>query len=178
MAIFVWSDLHFNHAGIIRYCNRPFADVREMNESIIARWNMAIGPTDTIWVLGDFGFHGKDDLATIFTCLNGHKNLVIGNHDEKNAEVLKLPWERQERLYTLKTEGMRFELCHYPIEAWKGSHKGSIMLHGHSHGTLKNIIPHRFDVGFDVRPAPVNVAMLYIEAQGQVFVPQDHHGDL
>ena len=33
----VWftSDTHFGHAKIIEYCDRPFADVQEMNETLV-----------------------------------------------------------------------------------------------------------------------------------------------
>ena len=34
--VFFTSDTHFNHANIIRFCNRPFKDVSHMNEAIIS----------------------------------------------------------------------------------------------------------------------------------------------
>lgn len=56
MNIFVTSDTHFNHKNIIKYCNRPFKDVEEMNEAIINNWNNLVTNDDVIYHLGDFGF--------------------------------------------------------------------------------------------------------------------------
>jgi calcineurin-like phosphoesterase family protein len=38
------SDYHFGHANIIRYCNRPFETVEEMNEAIIRKYNEVCFP--------------------------------------------------------------------------------------------------------------------------------------
>ena len=37
--VFAISDLHFGHKNIIRYCDRPFASVEQMNEIILERLN-------------------------------------------------------------------------------------------------------------------------------------------
>ena len=47
-------DLHLGHANAIRFDNRPFADVDEMNESLIRSWNSMVTKQDTVYVLGDF----------------------------------------------------------------------------------------------------------------------------
>lgn len=175
--IYVWSDTHFGHAGIIEYCKRPYGSVEEMNESLVNRWNSAVAPGDTIFLLGDFGFGRLPPLQAIFEKLAGHKHLVRGNHDERNPKVLRLPWESVSDLVTLREEGVRAVACHYPLETWKSAHRGYLMLHGHSHGSLKRVIPHRFDVGCDVYYHPQKLSFLATVAETQVYNPQDHHGD-
>jgi calcineurin-like phosphoesterase family protein len=81
---FFVSDTHFNHANIIRYCNRPFADVQTMNEAMIARWNSVVGAEDIVWHLGDVGFGDRERLKEIVPKLNGRKYLVKGNHDVRS----------------------------------------------------------------------------------------------
>ena len=50
-------------------------------------------------------------------------------------------------------EELHIVLCHYPLLDWSGKRQGSIMLHGHCHGTMDefnaNSIDLRFDVGID-----------------------------
>ena len=48
------SDHHFFHANVIRYCNRPFGSVQEMNEALILNWNKTVTNDDIVYHLGDF----------------------------------------------------------------------------------------------------------------------------
>jgi calcineurin-like phosphoesterase family protein len=156
---YFWADTHFNHFNIIKHAGRTYRTADEMNRDLIARWNETVTNEDAIWLLGDFMFKtsGVDVhvMHEIFYQLHGWKGLILGNHDERNPAVLKLPWDRQEKLFTFKREGMRAELCHYPLESWKGSNRGSLHLHGHCHGNLESKKDRRFDVGCDVEPYPV-----------------------
>jgi calcineurin-like phosphoesterase family protein len=75
------ADLHLGHENIIRYCDRPFRDVDEMNAGLVARWNTLVSPTDTVWVLGDVAM-GRIALSLPRVAeLNGRLVLLTGNHD-------------------------------------------------------------------------------------------------
>ena len=86
----VWftSDTHFNHANIIKYCNRPFASVEEMNEKLIENWNSVVGKDDLTWCLGDFclGPDQKKHIPELVSKLNGRINLILGNHDHNSVK--------------------------------------------------------------------------------------------
>jgi len=184
MTCWIWSDLHFNHAGILKYCakTRPVADVAEMNEWLITLWNENVKAKDSIYIVGDFAFGGSNDgrIQQLFSQLNGKsKYLILGNHDEKNKGVAKLGWEGVWDIRTLRGENkMRAVLCHYPMATWKNAHHDYIMLHGHCHGNLEEEIPHRFDVGVDAQygPSPNTLEFYWELAKTQTFNPVDHHG--
>jgi len=87
--IFFTADTHFNHANIIKYCARPFASAEEMNRELIARWNSAVKPEDTVYHLGDFGMGGASGWASLIGRLNGaRKILILGNHDKSARRMI------------------------------------------------------------------------------------------
>ena len=83
--IYFTSDLHIAHANIIKYCNRPFNDVDEMNNKILFNYYSLIQPDDTVFILGDLTIKRsssfKPILAEICKNLPGKKHLIRGNHD-------------------------------------------------------------------------------------------------
>jgi len=78
MNIFFTSDHHFGHTNIIKFCNRPFANVDEMNEELIRRWNEKIAPGDEVYHLGDFALITPEKLNEILDRLNGTIYLIAG----------------------------------------------------------------------------------------------------
>lgn len=166
---FVCSDTHFGHANIIRYCDRPFKSVEHMDEELIARWNARVTSEDIVYFLGDFAFSPVWRIRQIFEQLNFEKCIIVpGNHDRTLLEMWHQPFdtfvprvELVDQLHDIRVEGKHFVLCHYPMAEWNGSHRGSIHLHGHCHGSKgkhkTQPMPGRYDIGVDMFGGPVRV---------------------
>jgi calcineurin-like phosphoesterase family protein len=82
--IFFTGCPHFNHTNIIKYCNRPFSSVKEMNQTMIQNWNRVVHKEDDIYVLGDFALCCTIDwVHDLLKTLNGEKYFITGNHDRR-----------------------------------------------------------------------------------------------
>ena len=78
---FFTADEHYGHRNIIRYCNRPFNSVEEMNETIIKNHNEVVKKDDRVIHAGDFTLANNDYAARIISRLNGVHTFLIGSHD-------------------------------------------------------------------------------------------------
>lgn len=152
--IYFTSDLHLGHENVIKFENRPFSDVNEMNRVLIVNYNSIVRPDDTVYILGDLAYRIPPDEANkMIAKLNGRKYLITGNHDKKYDESL---FEEITAYKEIKYDGNNFVLMHYPIMEWNKMRYGSYHLHGHIHSEgmdynldnrNKNI--RRYDVGTD-----------------------------
>lgn len=187
--IYFTSDTHFGHKNVIEYCRRPFESVEEMDEELIRRWNVVVGPEDEVYHLGDFSFHRERRTFEILDQLNGKKFLIFGNHDKLKIDLFcenQFGWiEHYHELQVPDSEidlGHKQEiiLSHYPFESWNKRHYGSWHLHGHCHGTLPSGDHQaRLDVGVDCWAfAPVSYEEIKKVMTRKVFKPVDHHGVL
>lgn len=89
MKYFVIADTHFYDENIIRFCNRPFKNVDEMNKVMVDRWNSVVGHQDIVLHLGDFCSGSLEQCKKIATQLNGIIYLIRGNHDRFDPDVYK-----------------------------------------------------------------------------------------
>ena len=130
MRVFITSDPHFNHTNIIQYCNRPFEDVNEMNETLIKNWNSVIKNDDLVIHLGDVGLGNKEKISQILSRLNGRKMLIMGNHDHfKEKDYREMGFETVSR-FPILWNGC-FLLSHAPLYLDKNSQFFNI--YGHIH---------------------------------------------
>ena len=139
---FFTADQHYGHANIIKFCNRPFINVFEMDQELIRRHNEVVSINDTVIHAGDFAFRNKLHVGNYFGQLNGNHIFLKGSHDKwlKNGAYL---WEGMiEKQYVV--------VCHYAMRTWPRSHYGSWQLFGHSHSQLtEHNKEKQYDIGVD-----------------------------
>ena len=58
--IYFTADLHFGHRTIIRYDDRPFRTVEEMDAAIIKNWNRKVNKDDVVYILGDISWYKSE----------------------------------------------------------------------------------------------------------------------
>lgn len=141
------ADPHFLHANIIKHCNRPFKDSAEQTRVMVENWNNVVEEKDDIFILGDLFYRGKkSDIHSILDKLNGHKTLILGNHDYKwfDDEYLKY-FERVDKQLLIQVydwDEQRYQqifLSHYPHLSWANAFHGAWNFYGHVHGRLDDL---------------------------------------
>lgn len=133
--IYFTSDLHFGHKNIIRFDNRPFTSVEEMDKILIERWNNKVTDEDTVYILGDISWYDDQKTYEIFSQLRGRKILIQGNHDKVDGKI-KDCFEEICFYKEINLPGnVHVILCHYPIVFFNRHHYGAFMLYGHVHNS-------------------------------------------
>lgn len=142
MIIYVVSDTHFGHQnmykftytdadGIERRVREEFANAEEGDAAMIERWNSVVKPEDHVYHLGDVAMR-RPDLERVVPRLNGHKRLILGNHDKEDVNHYR-------KLGFQKVYGSRriddFLLTHIPVHpnSLGESSRPLINVHGHIH---------------------------------------------
>ena len=173
--IWVISDTHFNHAGILNFTDREgrptrgdrFTDVTDMDEQMIANWNSVVKPGDKVYHLGDvlFGMDKPAWLDANFNRLNGKKRLVVGNHD--NIKLLG-NYFSEVMLWRMFPE-FGLLLTHVPVHnsTLGESHRfgdGSMLnVHGHIHQNPPPSPNHRCVSVEQINYTPINIEELRID---------------
>jgi len=150
MTTWFTADLHIGHKNILRFSHRPFANVHEMNEALVANINTLVKPDDTLYILGDLAYRAKT--STIRRCCDAiackDRHLVMGSHDWKYERELRCLFVTVSNLKHIKIQGRDITLCHWAMRKWNKSHYGSWHLYAHSHGGLPPY-GNSFDIGVD-----------------------------
>ncbi len=168
---FFTSDPHFFHNNVIKYDNRPFTSVEEMNNAIISRWNSIVSSNDTVYVCGDFGLCPIISLHNLLNSLEGKKILILGNHDRyQHSQYIKAGFDAVYYELVMKLGQKIVKLSHYPYKTsklslwWEQFYRGKDyshinkkkpirneedwLIHGHVHNGYKKI---------DVKKKQINV---------------------
>lgn len=138
--VFVTSDLHFCHDREFIWGARGYADVNEMNEAQVRKWNEVVTDKDEVWVLGDLMLGDFEQGLSYLKQLKGKIHVCLGNHDTSKREQAyrDLGWDVQ-LCARMKYKKISFYLSHYPTithnidekELWQVV----VNLYGHTHQT-------------------------------------------
>lgn len=144
MSFLFTSDEHYFHKNIIKYSNRPFESVEEMNEALIYNHNKTVFKNDTVVHCGDFSFASKEKTyRDIVSRLNGKHIFLKGDHDKWLGNSGSYMWLK-------KIEKQPITACHYAMKTFWLSHYNSWQVFGHSHGRLNMTgAGKQYDVGVD-----------------------------
>lgn len=140
MSTYFISDLHLGHVNCLAFDNREFPNIEAHDNTIIERWNSAVGVDDDVWILGDISWYNATKTVEIFRQLNGTKFLCAGNHDKrllKNKDVQGLFAEITNYKELQITDKLGVVLCHYPIPCYNHHYYGWIHLYGHVHTSFE-----------------------------------------
>ena len=162
--IFFTSDTHFGHENILKYCKRPFSDIKAHDEELIRRWNEKVPEDGIVFHLGDVAFDTNQRIKEILDQLHGKIYLVIGNHDWRRiTDQHKARFEEMTQQMSIKIGETKIILNHYPLLTFAGAWKGldaTWQLFGHVHSSpytdtgldhqrLVNLFTTQYDVGVD-----------------------------
>lgn len=148
---FFTSDTHFFHADLLGdndFAPRPFANVDDMNQTIIDNWNARVAPTDTVYHLGDIALYftkpavkSDEAVGDVLSQLNGHLELIKGNHDSRalfKYLAAHNPIDHGQPKFRfhdvgvlIKYDHRQYYMTHYPMML--GIVNQIINLHGHIH---------------------------------------------
>jgi len=155
--IWIISDTHFGHENIIKYCNRPFSSVDEMNHIMVENWNKVVKDEDIVYHLGDVYFKNNSMLSA----LKGRKRLILGNHDSGLDQSLRNNF--QKILVWRQFPEFGLLLTHVPVHPFSLSEKWPVNVHGHIHNNEKSYGNQYKNVSVEViNYTPINIEELRV----------------
>jgi calcineurin-like phosphoesterase family protein len=173
----IWftSDLHIAHTNVIGLSDRPFKNIIEMRQVLLANINKVVKPDDVLYMLGDVCLGKKQDWVDFLDAIRC-KNVILvqGNHDSYKT----VPKDKVLAIIescTIRLNGKTLLLSHYPyrITWWRAiksignirsfkhlkdlfslrrpKDNGLWLLHGHTHAKTVLSVYHlrMINVGVD-----------------------------
>lgn len=133
--IYYTADLHLGHSNALKFDNRPFADVDEMDRALIENWNSRVTDGDSVYIAGDFIYRSGKPAEWYLERLKGMKYLVMGNHEKAILESGKARgyFEAIDKMMHIVDGKRHICICHFPIAEWNGYFRGHYHIFGHIH---------------------------------------------
>lgn len=155
MSIYTISDLHLWHPSFLEFEGliEKGYNIDSYLSMVKERWNSVVSPSDIVVVVGDFIWKTAPlgDAIKFVKSLNGHKVLVLGNHDQiitkqENSSLRACFKEIHSGYYELKYNKTLYVFSHYPIN-FSNRHwnDNTIMVYGHVHNTMEEGLVRKFN---------------------------------
>jgi len=173
--VFFTSDTHFSQERAMLLSKRPFSSVKEMDWTMIDRWNATVGPNDTVFHLGDFGEPWPMDF------LNGKINFIVGNYerDGKSPTPPNVVNCGNSIIYKKSGDCPSIIMAHEPtraLEIQRESTDKMPIAFGHIHGRQKVKEWDGYDVGVDAnsfKPISYDDLLFYFNAIEKGYYDSD-----
>jgi calcineurin-like phosphoesterase family protein len=157
--IFLISDLHLGHDNVLHFQHptkegplRPFKSIDEMHHTIITNWNSVVTDKDKVYVLGDVAM--TEPALKLLAMMNGHKHLIMGNHDKYQARAYLQYFEKLGGLRQINGVW----LSHAPMhESCVNQERVKINAHGHLHGNIIDSPKYRNVCVENINYTPISV---------------------
>ena len=96
----IWftSDTHFGHENVLKFTDRPWETIWQMNDAIVDSINGRVAVDDELYILGDFSFKmtAQDAYALRKRIACRRIHLIPGNHDKDSRRSrAPSPWSRR-----------------------------------------------------------------------------------
>jgi calcineurin-like phosphoesterase family protein len=137
--IYCAGDHHFGHSNILKFTDKSgelirgkhFKDINHHDTTIINNHNSIVRPQDHVYFLGDVVINKR--YLHYIKYMNGHKRLVLGNHDIFAIEkYLEAGFEKIYGVRVFPAAG--YILSHIPLHPDCLKARDWNNLHGHLHG--------------------------------------------
>lgn len=147
--------MHFGHSNIYKFKDEFGLPQRALTQDececlMIDRWNECISEEDDVFILGDAVMDCKPRKTeeetnrimrkrmSVLENLNGHKTIILGNHDTKNIDFLSEHFERVCGSLEMTLAGYHCILTHIPVHPSQlkdkdGQGRFDFNIHGHLH---------------------------------------------
>lgn len=163
--IYFIADTHFSEESIIRYENRPFRNIMEMDKKLITRWNKVVSEEDFVYVLGDFGATNQED--SVLKQLKGTKLLVKGNHDTNSNYYYRKVGFQEVYDYPIIIKNF-WILSHEPLYVNENMPYANIFGHVHNSPIIKTFSKQHYCVSVErINYAPISFDEITFKIQGK-----------
>lgn len=167
--VWMWSDTHFGHKNIIKYCNRPYPDVDLMNYSMLGNYLNVVKPNDIVVFGGDVGFMSEAKINEFLDQMPGYKIQIVGNHDlHRDGKLFNLNFDERHLCMVVDVvdHDLEYQLLftHYPMTVVP---KGCVNVHGHIH--QHTLDPWNINISVEhTNYAPLNMKVVLERARNYI----------